>query len=62
MSPRTGRPTDEPKNVRLEIRLTERQSQMLEECAKDLNITKTDVIVRGIGEIHQLVDRANRKK
>lgn len=62
MSPRTGRPTEEPKKVRLEIRLTERQSRMLEECAKDLNITKTDVIVRGIEEIHQLPGRVNRKK
>lgn len=62
MSPKTGRPTDDPKKVRLEIRLTERQSQMLEECAKDLNMTKTDVIVKGIEEIHQYPGRVNRKK
>lgn len=62
MSPKTGRPTDDPKKVRLEIRLTERQSQMLEECAKDLNMTKTDVIVKGIEEIHQYLGRVNRKK
>lgn len=59
MSPRTGRPTDEPKKVRLEIRLTERQSQMLEECARDMNKTKTDVIVKGIEEIHRSIGRVN---
>lgn len=61
MSPK-GRPTVDPKKVRLEIRLTEKQSQMLEECARDLNMTKTDVIVKGIEEIYQLPGRVNRKK
>lgn len=62
MSPRTGRPTDNPKKVRLEIRLTEEQSKMLTECAKDLDLTKTDVVVKGIENIHQLLGRTNRKK
>ena len=62
MSPRTGRPTDNPKKVRLESRLTEEQSKMLTECAKDLDLTKTDVVVKGIENIHQLLGRTNRKK
>lgn len=62
MSPRTGRPTDNPKKNRLEIRLTDEQSQMLTECAKDLNLTKTDVIVKGIETIYQSAGRVNRKK
>lgn len=62
MSPRTGRPTDNPKKVRLEIRLTEEQSEMLTECANSLNLTKTDVIVKGIEAIHQLAGRTSRKK
>ncbi len=62
MSPRTGRPTDNPKKVRLEVRLTENQAEMLTECAKNLKLTKTDVIVRGIEEIYQAMGRVNRKK
>lgn len=60
MSPRTGRPTDNPKKVRLEIRLTQEQSDMLTKCAKDKNLTKTDVIVKGIED--QYLGRINRKK
>ena len=62
MSPRTGRPTDNPKKVRLEIRLTEDQSEMLTRCADNLNLTKTDVIVKGIEAMKQLAGRTNRTK
>lgn len=48
MSPRTGRPTNNPKTVRLEIRMTKDESRLLEACAKEMNATKTDVIKRGI--------------
>lgn len=49
MSPRTGRPkSDNPKNVRLEIRLTQEQAQSLDECAKILGTNRTDVINKGI--------------
>lgn len=48
MSPRTGRPTNNPKNVRLEIRLTEDEADLLEECAEQLQTTKTNVINQGI--------------
>lgn len=57
MSP-AGRPKIEnPKNVRLEIRLTKEQSESLEECAKILGATKTDVIVRGIEKIRQEIKK-----
>lgn len=62
MSLRTGRPTDNPKNIRFEVRLTEEQARMLAECAESLNTTKTDVIIRGIESIHQIAGRINRKK
>lgn len=49
MSPRTGRPkSDNPKNVRLEIRLTQEQSNSLDECAKILGTNRTDAIIKGI--------------
>ena len=62
MSPRTGRPTDDPKKIRLEVRLTEEQSNMLTECARNMNLTKTDVIVKGIQTIYQRSGRTNREK
>ena len=48
MSPKTGRPTDNPKTERLEIRLTKQQAQDIEECAKALKVNRTEAVVRGI--------------
>ncbi len=49
MSPRTGRPkSDNPKNIRLEVRLDQHTADILQECATKMNVTKTDVIVKGI--------------
>lgn len=48
MSPRTGRPTDNPKDVRIGIRMTKADEEKLEYCCKVLGLTKTEVIQRGI--------------
>lgn len=50
--------TDNPRNVRLEIRLTQDENRMLEECAEKLNVTKTKVITKGI----EMVSRETDKK
>ena len=34
MSPRTGRPTEEPKNIRVGVRLTEKEKKMF--CSMDI--------------------------
>lgn len=48
MSPRTGRPTDNPRTERLEIRLTKQQAQDIEECAEALKVNRTEAIIKGI--------------
>lgn len=48
MSPRTGRPTEEKKTERLEIRLAPTDAQILQDCANALGISKTQVILKGI--------------
>lgn len=58
MSPRTGRPPIEnPKNIRLEIRLSEATNKMLVECATLLNTTRTDVIEKGIQKVHESIKK-----
>lgn len=57
MSPRTGRPTENPKKIRLEIRMSEKEALDLQECAETLKITKTDVINKGI----QMVKKSIKK-
>lgn len=49
--------TDNPKNVRLEIRLTQAENNALTECAKQLNTTKTDVINQGIQLVKKELDK-----
>lgn len=49
--------TDNPKNIRLEIRLTQEENALLESCAERLNTTKTNVINKGI----KLVDEELKK-
>lgn len=49
--------TDNPKNVRLEIRLTQEESKALTECAQKLNSTKTEVINRGIQLVKKELDK-----
>ena len=57
MSP-AGRPKIEnPKNIRLEIRLTQEQSDNLEYCAREINKNKTDVINLGIQKIKDELEK-----
>lgn len=58
MSPKMGQKlTSNPRNVRLEIRLTQSENSMLEKCAERLNTTKTNVITKGI----ELVNKETEK-
>ncbi|WP_443686055.1 hypothetical protein, partial [Phascolarctobacterium faecium] len=58
MSPRIGRPkTDNPKNIRLEIRLDKKTSEILEKCSSVLNLTKTDVIKQGISLVEKSIKK-----
>lgn len=57
MSP-AGRPKIEnPKNIRLEIRLTKQENELLEECAEKMQITKTEVINRGIRLVKEELEK-----
>lgn len=53
MSPRTGRPTEDPKRSRVQMRISERESEMLEFCCKKTGLTKADVIRRGIELVYK---------
>ena len=57
MSPRTGRPTSNKKTERLEIRLTPEEAQDLQECAVRLNVSKTEVINKGVQLVKAELDK-----
>ena len=48
MSPRTGRPTVNPRTKTLQIRLTEDELNLIKNVAKHLGVTQTDAIMQGV--------------
>ena len=57
MSPRTGRPTDNKKTERLEIRLAPDEAALLQECAEKLGINRTGVIIKGVNLVKEELDK-----
>lgn len=53
VSPRTGRPTEDPKKFRLELRLTNSDAEKLDFCCKVFGLTKAEVIRRGLEKVYQ---------
>ena len=48
MSPKTGRPTTEPKNKFLKMRMSQEDLDKLSYVAEKRGMTKTDVVRKGI--------------
>ena len=57
MSPRTGRPTVNKKTERLEIRLTSDEAKILQECSDRLQMSKTEVINKGVQLVKAELDK-----
>lgn len=58
MSPSKGRPPIEnPKSVRFEIRMTQEQAETLSECAERLQVTRTDVVNKGVEMVKAELDK-----
>ena len=52
MSPKMGQKIkDNPKNVRLDLRLTKQEAEDLQYCAEKLNTSRTDVINKGVRKV-----------
>lgn len=49
--------TDNPKNVRLDLRLTKSEAEDLQYCADKLNTSRTDVINRGVRKIKEELEK-----
>lgn len=58
MSPRTGRPpVDNPKSVKMNIRISEETAKDLQECADALKISRVNVIEKGIQQVKANLDK-----
>lgn len=57
MSPRTGRPTEDPKKHETRIRMSDEDVRILEECCRITGMSKADVIRQGIREVYKRVKK-----
>ena len=48
MSPRTGRPTDSKKDIKLQIRVDKPTLDLIDECAKKENTNRSEIVRKGI--------------
>ena len=55
MSPRTGRPTYDPKIHETRIRMSDEDVKLLELCCEKTGMTKAEVIRQGIREVYEKV-------
>ena len=53
MSPKTGRPTINTKQNRESFRLSDSDMEKLKFCMKEMGMTKTDIIRKGIELVYQ---------
>lgn len=61
MSPRTGRPTDDPKDLSVRIRLSQADQMKLMFCQEQTGKTKAEIIRIGIDRVYQELLKANEK-
>lgn len=47
-----GRPTDNPKDISLKVRLDQETSEKLDDCVRVLEVSKAEVMRRGIHKVH----------
>lgn len=59
---RTGRPTNNPKKYRVDIRLTEDEMIMLNECMARFQMNKTEVLLKGMKDMYSMLERENNEK
>lgn len=58
MSPKMGQKIkDNPKNVRLDLRLTKEEADDLQYCADKMNTSRTKVINRGVQKVKEEIDK-----
>ena len=47
-----GRPTDNPKDISLKVRLDQETSEKLDDCVRVLEVSKAEVVRRGVHKVH----------
>lgn len=53
-----GRPTTNPRTGQINVRLSDKELALLNECAERMGTTRANVIVRGIETVHRELEEA----
>ena len=57
MSPRTGRPTDNPRPNKISIRISDSDKELLEKYCQQQSVNKTEAISRGIQKLESEIKK-----
>lgn len=57
MSPRTGRPTDNPKGERITVRLDEQSASIMKEYCEQENVDKAEAVRRGLKKLEEEIKK-----
>lgn len=58
MTQKMGRPTDDPKNKQIMIRLTETDLERLDYCARETGLTRAAVIRQSVKKFYERLKKA----
>jgi hypothetical protein len=53
MSPRTGRPTDERKELTVRLRMSPSETEILDYCCEKTGLTRSEVLRLGIQKVYE---------
>ncbi len=56
MSPRTGRPTTNPRKINLNIRISKDEADLIQECADRMKTARVNVIIEGVKKVKADLD------
>lgn len=57
-----GRPTDNPRNKRMSLKLTNDEMNMLEFCSKEMNEPRVNIISLGIKKVYNELKKDKKKE
>jgi hypothetical protein len=57
MSPRTGRPTNNPKTMEIKVRATKQDREKLLYCCKKTGKSQYEIVMEGIDKVYQQIKK-----
>lgn len=55
MSPRIGRPTENPKNKEIKVRATNQDREKLLYCCKKTGLSQYEIVMQGLNEVYKKI-------